>query len=192
MMRFFPILLLAASFPLQAAAQQPGGIEPLVLDAPTLIDGIPCDASGSFLRSRPVMVYPSGRLASCQLATETEVFGHTLPAETRIFLREDGSPRRALLSMNTFLQGVICRGGGRRSHETTFHENGSLMACWLFGDQEIQGIPCRGSSFWGDLRHGDPSVIFRDDGELQSCQASRSITHQGRRFTRGDRVVVEN
>jgi hypothetical protein len=185
------LFLSALLLPVQAPAQHSPDVQRTNLTEPTSIDGILCDRTGGLFSSRFASLYASGRLESCSLAEDTRLFGHALPAGTRIHLREDGTPRWAFMARDAALQGLVCRGSGPTGHQTTFHPDGALQTCWMAGDRLIEEIPCRKATFWADVRHGDSSVRLTENGSLESCLLASTVQHDGIILRRGQRFVVE-
>src|SRR5262245_2302836 len=118
------------------------------LPARVVIDGITCAPTGSAYAE----FHPSGRLAECPLASDTVMFGQSLPAMTWLGLTENGTPRRAWLPRDTRLSGHLCRGVGYKGYSVEFHSSGQLKLCFLAADTEIEGVPCLRGTFWTEVR----------------------------------------
>lgn len=85
-------LFLVAGSP--AGAQRPSDLVRRKLSAVTVIDGIACGVTGRAY----AYFHPSGRLAECPLATDTVLFGQTLPARTWVELMIDGRLRKRVVA----------------------------------------------------------------------------------------------
>ena len=125
--------------------------------------------------------YPDGRLASCTIAQDTEFGVAKAPAGSWITLTADGKPMFLGLSHNTPILGYTCLGGSflgpSEGASTAFYPSGKLKQCWLAGDQEVQGIPCRGSGMFS----GDSGVQFYESGKLHTCEVSKKFGNLQRR-----------
>lgn len=171
---FFAVGVLVCISPGVATGQERPVLERRKLDHPTLIDGIPCG------RTPHARFYRSGRLASCPLAEPTEIAEHLLPAKTWVHLAEDGRLESVWLPQDTYLAGHLCRGTGNQGWSVIFYPTGALKLCFLGKEEVIDGIPCLKGTFLNELRGGGRSaVLFREDGRLEQCQASRDFTRNG-------------
>jgi len=153
---------------------------------PVTIDGIPCGNTG---RAR-AETWRSGALRSCPIATPLTLAGHALPAGSWIYLAQSGTLERAWLSRDTALDGRMCKGTGYDEWITEFHPNGRLRLCYLPEDAEIDGVPCRRGTIWGEVR-GGVKVQFHENGALESCTAARSTTVDGRAVKKWQRVRLD-
>jgi hypothetical protein len=146
------------------------------LPATVVIDGITCGPTGRAFAE----FHPSGRLAECPLANDTEFSGQRLPATTWVSFNADGSLHGAWLPRDVELNGHLCHGTGYKGFRVLFHPSGALKLCFLAADTEIQGVPCLHGSFWTEIRGGGKSAVhFREGGQLLRCQASRKFTMDG-------------
>jgi hypothetical protein len=143
-------------------------------DNPTEIPGYNC-AKGS------AWFYDDGRLERCTVARDTTFGAAQVPAGSIIVLDPDGNPKFALLSRNWPILGSMCRGGGwlgpSEGPDTAFYPNGKPRACWLAGDQDVQGVPCMdsGGFFAAVSGHGNRDVEFYDSGRLKSCTLAKDF-----------------
>jgi len=145
------------------------------LDQATEIQGYRCAKGYAWFHS-------DGRLDSCTLDAQT-AFGDALaPAGSWIRLTADGKPLYLGLARNTRILDFVCQGGGalgpQEGFTTVFYPSGWLKLCWLAGDQDVQGVPCRGAGgFFTAVTHGgrNPSAQFNEDGTLERCTLSKDF-----------------
>ncbi len=173
-----------ASLPLQA---QEVVRRPIAEDVE--IDGIPCART----TKADAEFFLSGRLAECPLSRDAVVASHAFPRGTWVILHEDGVLNGAWLPTNVTLSGHLCRGTGYRKWSVRFHANGALKLCFLPETAEIEGVPCRDGTFWGEIRGGgNTAVHFHPNGRLARCQAARAFTANGQRYAKWDVVVRDS
>lgn len=171
-----------------AGAQRPSDLVRRKLSAVTVIDGIACGVTGRAY----AYFHPSGRLAECPLATDTVLFGQTLPARTWVELTIDGRLRHAWLPHDVSLSGHQCLGRGYKEWSVLFHPSGALALCFLPQETVIEGVPCQRGTFWNELRGGGKSAArFHENGRLESCQAARSFELNGRHFRQWQVVQLD-
>jgi hypothetical protein len=180
------VAILPSSVPLSGAwAQQTEEVRRVVLERDTLVDGIHCQAT-----RRSAAFFASGRLETCALAEETEIFGHTFPAGTWLRFTDAGELRNAWLIHDTTLQGSVCKGTGFGGWAVDFHRSGQLRLCYLAYRQDVQSVPCRKGSLWGEIM-GGVHVTFHETGALESCSAARGISLHGKVFKARQRIRLD-
>jgi hypothetical protein len=168
--------LLALALATPAAAQRSHGITRAVLPRDTLIDGIPCGATGR-LRAE---FHAGGRLAECPLARPFALRGHAFGAGTWLGFTADGLLDYAWLARDTELQDIPCKGTGYQGWSVRFHPDGRLRLCYLARNAVIEGVPCIRGSFWIEVTSGGRSAVhLHPDGRLRQCQLSRAVTIDG-------------
>lgn len=141
---------------------------------PTQVQGYSC-APG------PAWFYADGRLHSCTLAAEAHFGEADAPERSWIRLTPTGEPEFLVVSRDTQISGVVCRGGrSAEGYTTAFYPSGRLKGCWLAGDQNVQGIPCMGATFLRSAFRRDVCAIFYEDGRLKSCRLSGKYGPQSR------------
>jgi hypothetical protein len=184
------ILLFAAAVVVLAArhgfAQERTSLLRIQIEKDTTISGVRCAPTGR----ASAALFPSGQLASCPLASDTVISRHRLSAGTWIYLTEDGALRAIWLDADARLQGHLCKGTGYKGWSTEFYHTGTLRLCYLAKETMIDGVPCRGASFWAEL-FGSTQVVFHEDGHLQSCSLARAIERGGIPFGKRDRIQVD-
>jgi hypothetical protein len=179
------MLLQSPDTPWAARTQQTEGVRRVVLERDTVVYGIPCQAT-----RRATAFFASGRLETCSLAEDTEIFGHTFMRGTWLRFTDVGELRSAWLVSDTELQGYVCKGTGFGGWAVDFHRSGQLRLCYLSRQQEIQSIPCRKGSLWGEIT-GGVQVTFHETGPLESCSAARRIRLDGKGVKAGQRVRLD-
>jgi hypothetical protein len=154
------------------------------LEIPAEIQGYSCGTGYAWF-------YPGARLERCTVNRETAFGEANVPPGSIIVLHADGKPKFVYLSHDAPLVGCQCRGGswlGPGEGDTTaFYPSGKLKQCWLAGDQEVQGIPCRDAGGFSAavFHHGGGATIFYENGKLQSCPVSKDFLG----IKRGERLV---
>jgi hypothetical protein len=66
---------------------------------------------------------------------------------------------------------------------TGFYPNGRLKYFWPPENLEVDGVPCKATGF--------QSVSLHENGRLRMCRLSRATTIQGRAFTEGEDVALD-
>ena len=144
------------------------------LDAPTEIQGYPCDKGYAWL-------YLEGDLQRCSVSRETAFGEARVPKGSVIVLSADGKTDYALLSADTPILSYTCKGGGPvgpgQGASTAFYPSGKLKVCWLAEDQNVQGTPCIGVDglATADFHPGGIETEFYESGKLRSCTLSRDV-----------------
>jgi hypothetical protein len=138
------------------------------------VEGFPC--------KRWLHYYPGGKLKGFELARDTVIQGHPLPAGTVVWLDEQGRLETCWLSRNTALQGLLCDGGFGKV-ATSFHPNGHLRSLYLTSTQEIEGLPCKAGVF--------APVRLHDSGSLAGCTLARDALWRGQQLPRGAEVRLD-
>ena len=93
------------------------------------------------------------------------------------------------------LQGFLVR-GQTNGAGIRLHPNGKLLAIWLAGDQEIDGVPCTSSMNIFQMGLGVISLgtqrmaWFYNNGRLRQAMLSRDIVLQGHSFNAGDVISL--
>jgi hypothetical protein len=151
-----------------------GGIARGLLAAPATIHGVPCRGW--------VRLNAAGGIAACELAAQTTIQGHTLPAASQVTFDEDGRLQSAILACDTVLQGRTCRGGPWRI-PTSFHPNGNLRAFVPREPLLVDGALCESTT--------QAPVILHEDGRLARCRLAAEATIDGRTLRRGDTVELD-
>jgi hypothetical protein len=144
------------------------------LDQSIEIQGYPCSKGYAWF-------YDTGRLERCTVAGNTIFGGAQVPSGSIIVLDPEGQPKYALLSRDWPIAGSRCRGGSwlgaGEGASTAFYPNGRLKSCWLAGDQQVQGVPCKDSGGFlaAVMGHGNDRTDFYDSGKLKSCALSKDF-----------------
>ena len=177
------VLALAAG---DILSQEPTPLLRMQLAKDTTISGVRCAPTG---RARAA-IFSSGQLESCPLASDTVISRHRLAAGTWIHLTEDGTLRAVWLNRDTELQGHLCKGTGYKGWSTEFHRTGTLRLCYPPSETIIDGVPCRGASFWAELL-GSTQVVFHERGPLRSCSVARDMERDGVRLGKQARIELD-
>ena len=93
------------------------------------------------------------------------------------------------LTENLKVQGVYCRGDKKHGYQTVFYPDGKLKLCWLAKDQIIHGIPCKKTTFWGEVFRyfkGSARVEFYRNGKLKRCKLAKDFVIDGKTYKKGD------
>jgi hypothetical protein len=151
------------------------------LKQPQQISGYPCAKGYAWF-------YPGGKLASCFLAQDADFGVARAPAGSWIRLDADGHTRTLQLVRDTRIGPYTCRGGNRllgpsEGATTDFYPSGKLRTCWLAADQDVQGVPCAGSTMFS----GNSVVEFYESGKLKSCKLSSDLF---RGHKSGERILL--
>jgi len=154
------------------------------LRAPQEIEGIPCGPGY-------VWHFPDGRLHSCRLDRDATVRGADLPKGSTVAFRPDGTHAYVFLPRTTTIEGYECRGSGH-NFMTVFHPDGRLKLCWMPKNRTVHGVPCAGFSVWADILTGNPSGVYlHPNGRLADCRLSADVTVDGKLFSRGKRIFLD-
>jgi hypothetical protein len=152
------------------------------LDRETAIQGYPCAKGFAWF-------FADGRLYRCTVAREVPFGEATIPAGSIIALTPDGKPKFVQMSRTTTIRGYRCQGGSLlgpgEGSMVAFYPSGKLRELFLAEDQTVDGVPCAHSGLVTTTLKGDPSVLFSEDGRLQSCRLSRAFEGQ----KKGDRYA---
>jgi hypothetical protein len=136
---------------------------------------------GGLACRRWVWWHADGALDNVELARDSTVQGHALPAETRVFFDREGKLAHAWLSQDTVVDGHPCR--GRWKIDTAFHPNGRVRAFFPPHDVEIDGVPCDASVFH--------PVYLHPDGRLARCRLARAFEIGGERRAAGSTIELD-
>lgn len=148
-----------------------GALAKGLLGAPTTIHGIPCQGWVSLL--------PDGRPSACELAANTTIQGHTLPAASHVWFDDEARLQTCMLSRDTTIQGFVCRGGPFRI-ATSFHPSGTLRAFFPRAPVTIDGIACASTT--------QAPVVLHEDGRLASCRLVADTTIDGATVRAGSTI----
>lgn len=169
---------------MNSAAGTPPQSHRQTLAQPKDIQGYPCAKGFAWF-------FANGKLEHCSISRAIPFGEATIPAGSWITLTSDGAPRIAQMSHDTKVNGYLCAGGGLlgpgEGPMVSFYPGGKLQECFLAQDQFVQGVPCSHGGFWRTALSSDPSVKFREDGELDSCLLTRD--YKGRK--KGERYGVK-
>jgi hypothetical protein len=180
------MMALSSITPWATQAQQPEEVRRVVLERDTVVAGVPCQAT-----KRSAAFYASGALETCALAEDTELFGQSFMRGTWLGFTVAGELRSAWLIRDTELQGFVCKGTGFGGWAVNFHPSGQLRLCYLAEHQEIQSVPCRKGSLWGEIT-GGVQVTFHENGALESCNAAHRFSLDGMKFKARQRVRLDS
>lgn len=160
-----------------------GGAGPEKLTQDALVQGYPCAKGRGWF-------YAGGRLRGCSLSRDA-AFGQALAEKgSIIYLREDGTPLRAMLLHASTVGGVRCAGAGllgpQEGSVTEFYPDGHLKLCFLPEDATVQGVPCARGGFWKATFSHEYPVEMDEHGRLMSCGLARDFDGH----SRGDKYVL--
>ncbi len=148
----------------------------------TVIQGFPCARGYAWF-------YPDGSLNECTVARPITFANDRVPRGSVIQLWPNGAARYLTLPHAALIAGYhVTSGnppGSPKGAATAFYPSGKLRSFYLFNDQTIQGVPCRGSqgSFLSASAANAYRVDFYEDGKLQSCQLTQN--YQGQKAGQG-------
>ncbi len=151
------------------------------LDQPATIQGIPCDKGYAWF-------FSSGQLQKCTVTREMPFGEITIPAGSWITLTEDRKPAFVQMPRDATVLGLKCQGGGplgpSEGSVVALYPSGKLKACFLAGDQAVQGVPCSHGGFFSTLSGADPGVYFYESGKLRQCRLAADYDgkHKGELF----------
>jgi hypothetical protein len=148
-----------------------GSIAAARLDDPATIQGLRC--------RNWVRFHQNGKLSACELAAETAIAGHTLPAASYLVFDEDGLLRSCFLSQDTQIDGYWCRGGPFKT-ATTFHPDGRLRSFFARDAVTIDGVACVANSHDAVQLHGN--------GRLAGCRLAADVTRDTETLRKGQVV----
>jgi len=126
-----------------------------------------------------VRYHPGGVLHSIQLGEDSVFSGRTIPADTYVWLDDEGLLESAWLARDMDYDGVPCDGGWGKI-ATGFHPDGTLRYAFLSRDHVIDGVPCRATAF--------ESVSFHPNGRLAKAELSGELVVGERTLKRGQVV----
>lgn len=145
------------------------------LDQPTTIRGIPCDKGYAWF-------FSGGQLQKCTITREMPFGEITIPAGSWITLTEDGKPAFVQMPHDASMLGLKCQGGGplgpSEGSVIALYPSGKLKACFLAGDQTVQGVPCSHGGFFSTVSGPDPGVYFYESGKLRQCRLTADFRGQ--------------
>jgi len=151
-----------------------GSIQKGLLATPTTIAGVPCKGW--------VRLQPDGRLISCELAADTTIQGHHLPAASYVWFADDGQLQSCFLARNAELGGQMCRGGPFKI-ATSFHPNGNLHAFFPRDEIRLGGVVCAAST--------QAPVYLHPDGQLAGCRLAADAVVDGHQLRSGDTIELD-
>jgi len=145
------------------------------LDQPAVIQGIPCDKGYAWF-------FSGGQLQKCTVTREMPFGEITIPAGSWITLTEDGKPAFVQMPHDASMLGLKCQGGGplgpSEGSVIALYPSGKLKACFLAGDQTVQGDPCSQGGFFSTVSGPDPGVYFYESGKLRQCRLTADFRGQ--------------
>ncbi len=149
---------------------------------PTTVNGLPVVGRVEFYTA-------NNGLRFARIASDTVMWGQSLPAGTGIHFTPDGKPVWCFLAKNHGVQGHLFRGGG---HEwmTCFYPSGRLKSGGLVNVETIDGIPCDVGSFWNEASGGGGRTYFYEDGKLKSAKVAQATTYRGQTIEKGRHVQL--
>ena len=137
------------------------------LDQPVAIQGIPCAKGDAWF-------FSGGQLQKCTVTREMPFGEITIPAGSWITLTEDGKPHLVQMSHDAPVLGLKCQGGSplgpSEGPVVALYPSGKLKACFLAGDQTVQGVSCSHGGFFSTVSGPDPGVYFYESGKLRQCR----------------------
>jgi hypothetical protein len=137
------------------------------LDQPATIQGIPCAKGDAWF-------FSGGQLQKCTVTREMPFGEITIPAGSWITLTEDGKPHFVQMSHDAPVLGLKCQGGSplgpSEGPVVALYPSGKLKACFLAGDQTVQGVSCSHGGFFSTVSGPDPGVYFYESGKLRQCR----------------------
>jgi hypothetical protein len=151
-----------------------GSVAKGLLTAPATIGGVPCQGW--------VRLQPDGRLSSFELAANTTIQGHELPAASYVWLDDDARLQTCFLLRDTQIQSYRCRGGPFKI-ATSFHANGMLRAFFPRDEVTIDGIPCAATT--------QAPVYLHESGKLAGCRLAADTTVEGKVTRRGETIQID-
>ena len=175
----FAILFFLSLCAVSAAAQPQTTRK--TLDQPAVIQGIPCDKGYAWF-------FSGGQLQKCTVPREMPFGEITIPAGSWITLTEDGKPAFVQMPRDASVHGLKCQGGGplgpSEGPVIALYPSGKLKACFLAGDQTVQGVPCSHGGFFSSVSGPDPGVYFYESGKLRQCRLTADFRgqHKGELF----------
>jgi hypothetical protein len=170
-------LTACAAFCLWFALQGCGSNEPDNLAQDSTVQGYPCAKGRAWF-------YKGGRLRGCTLS-DNSAFGQAqVEKGSIIYLREDGTPLRAMLLHASTVAGTRCAGAGllgpQEGSVTEFYPDGHLKLCFLPEDAMVQGVPCARGGFWKAAFSHEYPVELDEHGRLMSCGLARDFDGHSR------------
>jgi hypothetical protein len=132
------------------------------------IQGYPCARGYAWF-------YPDGSLNQCTIASPAPFGDFEAPRGSVIQLWPNGTVHYLTFPHQTTVAGFRILGG-----MTAFYPDGKLRSINLVANQNIQGVPCRGSQ-WSALVLSTDSgnhVEFYQDGKLRSCKLTQDYGGQ--------------
>jgi len=132
---------------------------------------------------------PNNEVESAVLATNSVMWGQSLPGGTRIHFTPAGKPDWCFLSRNWEIKGHLFNGGGH-DWMTCFYPSGQLESGGLVHVEVIDEFPCQAAApgFWG-LHH--PRTCFYEDGKLKSAEAAVTFRYRGTIVKKGNYVELK-
>lgn len=144
------------------------------LSEPAIINGYRCISWICF--------FENGHIKQLMTAEDIKMNNFVIPSNSTIFFNEQSSDKikNIWFSQNVIINSIECKGGGKIS--TEFYDNGSLKACFLTRDQNIQGFPCQNSLF--------KPVYFYPDGKVKILTLSIDSKFADTVYKNGETIIV--
>ncbi|MGB8845279.1 MAG: hypothetical protein WCC73_06345, partial [Terracidiphilus sp.] len=118
--------------------------------------------------------FSDGQLQKCTVTREMPFGEITIPAGSWITLTEDGKPHFVQMNHDAPVLSLKCQGGSplgpSEGPVVALYPSGKLKACFLAGDQTVQGVPCSHGGFFSTVSGPDPGVYFYESGKLRQCR----------------------
>jgi hypothetical protein len=127
--------------------------------------------------------FESGRIKQFETARNIESATYTIPAGSILFFNDQNPDKikNIWFSKDVIINSIGCMGGAKIS--TEFYDNGSLKACFLTNDQNIQGFPCKSSLF-------EP-IYFYPDGKIKILTLSSDLSQANTLYKSGESIAVD-
>ena len=132
----------------------------------------------------------SNNVEFAMLATNSVMWGQSLPGGTRIHFSPDGKPEWCFLSKNWEIKGHLFLGGGH-GWMTAFYPSGDLESGGLVSIEVIDGIPCASAGPGPRFFRSNPRTFFHEDGKLKSGEVAITFRYRGQIIEKGKRVELK-
>ena len=145
------------------------------LTSSTTIQGYPC-------KRGKVRFHYNDSLLSFRSTAEINLDHGSIPAGSRIYLYDNGSPENILLSADTEIQGYGISGKkSMQGYQLSFYNGGELWKFRPVSDVEIDGILC-------SCKH---EIVLYPDGSLMTCFLAGEIQGGDHHFPAGTRLMLD-
>lgn len=146
-------------------------------------------------QARPLDCKPWGKKPSlgtgCTLTRDDTVFGRQMPAGTQLHYDTLRVLDFFVYPKNALFEGLELAGTPTGPYQFLY-PNGTPRRLWLARTQDVQGIPCRGMSFWTEIVGRTSAVSFHPSGHFSACRLGRAALIRGVALARGDRVELDD